>query len=101
MYIQPTQGEVLSSPLEETKTDATTPQTSGAVDVVMRPEQYQLSLVIRPVPSSVDTTNVDISGSQLALVSTAWDTDALPVAQKRAHLTTPVEGEQIRQTHAH
>uniref|UniRef100_M4B492 Uncharacterized protein n=1 Tax=Hyaloperonospora arabidopsidis (strain Emoy2) TaxID=559515 RepID=M4B492_HYAAE len=63
----------------------------------MRPEQYQLSPVIRPVPSSVDTTNVDISGSQLALVSTAWDTDALPVAQKRAHSTTLVEGEQIRQ----
>ena len=65
-----------------------------------RPMQHglaQQSKEGRPTPAFLDHQDYNIMAYQLALVPTCRDISAQPVAQKRAHSTTPAEREQIRQ----
>ena len=50
-----------------------------------------------PTPVSQRHTDDNSATNQLALIPSSREITDHPVAQKRAHSTTPAEGEQIRQ----
>uniref|UniRef100_A0AAV1V795 Uncharacterized protein n=1 Tax=Peronospora matthiolae TaxID=2874970 RepID=A0AAV1V795_9STRA len=61
----------------------------------MQTTEYPLSTEDIIDPSSIG--HPSSNGSQLALLPLAWDSCEQPIAQKKAHSTTPAEGEQIQQ----
>uniref|UniRef100_A0AAV1U8Z8 Uncharacterized protein n=1 Tax=Peronospora matthiolae TaxID=2874970 RepID=A0AAV1U8Z8_9STRA len=75
--------------------DPTESQHSGGKDVVMQTTEYPLSTEVTIDPLSIGHPSAN--KSQLALLLSAWDSYEQPIAQKRAHSTTPAIGEKIRQ----